>query len=160
MTDPHVVITLPGVPRGKGRHRSRIITPRGRKPFVSQYPDPETAAYEADLAAMARQAMVGLALLDEALSLEVEAFVPVPASWSDLKANDALAGRIVPTGKPDWDNYGKICDALNGIVWRDDSLVVAGQVIKAYSATPCLRVSVWRWFDPGPEQALLLGDFD
>ena len=160
MTDPYVVITLPGAPRGKGRHRSRIITPRGRKPFVSQYPDPETAAYEADLAAVARQAMIGLPTLDEALSLTVEAFVPVPASWSYRKANDALAGRIVPTGKPDADNYYKVVDALNGIVWRDDSLVVSGQVEKSYSATPCLRVSVWRWFEPEPEQPRLLGDFD
>ena len=73
--------------------------------------------------------------------------MPVPASWSARKTQKALAGRIVPTGKPDWDNFAKLAgDALNKIVWRDDSLIVLGQGMKVYSATPMLRVSVWKWF--------------
>lgn len=38
-----------------------------------------------------------------------------------------------PTSKPDADNYAKlILDALNGVLWRDDSLVVRLFVEKAY----------------------------
>ena len=38
-----------------------------------------------------------------------------------------------PTGKPDSDNYAKlILDALNGVVWRDDSQVVRLFAEKTY----------------------------
>lgn len=33
--------------------------------------------------------------------------------------------------KPDFDNLAKsVCDALNGIIWRDDSIITDGRVIK------------------------------
>ena len=46
----------------------------------------------------------------------------------------ALAGEILPTTKPDWDNHGKLTDALKGIVWKDDSQVVLQNVEKVYGA--------------------------
>jgi Holliday junction resolvase RusA-like endonuclease len=43
---------------------------------------------------------------------------------------------IYPTGIPDADNYAKLLlDALNGVVWRDDSQVVRLFVEKAYCTT-------------------------
>ncbi len=47
-----------------------------------------------------------------------------------------------PTVKPDWDNLGKVTDALNGIVWEDDKQVVDGQVIKYYDREPRLEIVV------------------
>lgn len=164
MTDPVVTITLQGAPRGQGRHRSRIIFPKdGRKPFATEYPDPETAKYSELVANAARLAMLGIPVLDEALSVFVEAHREVPVSWSKKNRADALAGLIMPTSTPDDDNYLKMRDALNGIVWRDDSLVVMSQVLKKYSETPMWRISVWKWFDGSeraPEQPNLIGDFD
>lgn len=163
MTDPVVIITLLGAPRGKGRHRSRIVRPHGKPPFIANYPDPETEAYEKALAAEGRIAMLGKPILDEPLSVALEVFVPVPASWSQKKQVEALAGRIMPTSKPDADNYAKMKDALNGIVWADDSLIVMEQTIKTYSATPAWRLTVWRWFEEKraeAQQLNLVGDFD
>lgn len=38
-----------------------------------------------------------------------------------------------PIGRPDVDNYAKLClDALNGVLWRDDSQVVRLLTEKAY----------------------------
>lgn len=46
----------------------------------------------------------------------------------------ALIGNIRPTTRPDVDNITKIiCDALNGIVWVDDSQVGICYTEKIYS---------------------------
>mgnify|MGYP001605447687 CR=1 FL=1 len=153
MTEPLVSILLPGDPRGKGRPRFRIVKPRGRPQFVTVYTDRETGLYEEALARCGRVAMGALAPLDGPLTAYVEAFVPIPSSWSNKKQLAAAAGEIFPTGKPDGDNYAKIAgDALNKIVWVDDSQIIMWQVLKLYSDFPRLRVSVWDWDDVGPAE--------
>jgi Holliday junction resolvase RusA-like endonuclease len=72
----------------------------------------------------------------------------VPESWSKRDKAAALDGTIRPTGRPDWDNYGKITDALNGICWKDDSQVVDGRVIKLYSDAPALRIEIREFISP------------
>lgn len=151
--DPLVTILLPGAPMGKKRHRSRVVTPNGRAPWVQTYPDPAGAAYESALALAGRVAMGARAPFDEALTVMVEAFVPIPASWSAKKQAAAAAGDIPATSKPDGDNYAKIAgDALNKICWVDDSLIVMWQISKQYSDFPRLRVSAWRWDDVPPSE--------
>ncbi len=55
-----------------------------------------------------------------------------------------LEGLIHPGKTPDWDNIGKIiCDALNGIAYRDDSHIVDGRTIKKYSDQPRVEVEIW-----------------
>lgn len=159
--DPLVTIVLGGAPMGKKRHRSRVVIPRVGRPWVQTYPDPDGVAYEADLAAAGREAMATSSLIadpfDGPLTVFVEAFVPIPESWSLKKKAAARAGDISPTGKPDWDNFGKIAsDALNKIVWADDSQIIMGQVLKQYSDFPRLRVSVWNWNDIEPPEPELL----
>jgi len=54
-----------------------------------------------------------------------------------------LEGIISPAKKPDWDNLGKaVCDALNGLAYRDDSQIVNSQVIKYYSDNVITRVEI------------------
>jgi Holliday junction resolvase RusA-like endonuclease len=61
----------------------------------------------------------------------------------------ALAGEVLPTTKPDADNVVKaVFDGLNGVLWRDDVLVVDLRVRKRYAATPCVRVEVWALDEP------------
>lgn len=55
---------------------------------------------------------------------------------------------IFPAGKPDRDNIGKLVqDSLNGILWRDDALIVDGRDKKRYctSAFPqeCIHLVVY-----------------
>ncbi len=136
-----ICIEVTGDPRGKGRPRSRIAGNSFRQ-FVQVYTDPETRAYEDRLRAAAALAMHGHSMLIGAVEVRVEAHFAVPASWSNRKSQRALAGEIRPTGKPDWDNIGKVVDALNGIVWKDDSQVVDGRILKFYGDTPALRITV------------------
>ena len=133
---------LGGPPGHKGRHRSRMVFPRGKKPFIQQYPDPATAAYEATLKQAAAIFMRGRAPTEAPLALLVHSFRPIPPSWSGKARRAAIAGDIRPTSRPDWDNYGKITDALNKIVWLDDAQVVDGRVIKLYAEHPALRIEV------------------
>ena len=106
------------------------------------YTPERTVNFEARLAYAAQQAMGQRALFDGPLMVAVEAFMPVAKSKPNRYRTAALAGQIRPTKKPDWDNVGKMLDALNLIVWTDDAQIVDGRVIKWYSDRPRLVVSV------------------
>lgn len=137
-----VAFELTGKPGHKARHRSRIVFPKIGKAFVHTYPDPDTEAYEKVLAQAAALFMRGRAPTENPVALLVHSFRPIPVSWSRRDQEAALAGGIRPTSKPDWDNHAKVTDALNGIVWHDDSQVVDGRSIKVYSDSPALRIEV------------------
>lgn len=157
MSDPLVTFTVPIAPRGKGRHRSRIVMPKFKKPFVHQYSDPETVAYESAVAAAGRLAMGSWAPFPGPLTVFVEAFFAIPASWPSRKRAQAAAGEIFHTSKPDGDNVFKaIGDALNGVCWVDDSQIVMSQALKLYSDYPRVRVSVWNWDDAAPAEPDLI----
>lgn len=159
-----LVFELGGPPGHKARHRSRLMIPKDvwvhtqrdsfipkanvKRIFIQQYPDPTTEAYEKTLAEAAGLFMRGRAPTENPVCLLVHSFRPIPASWSKTDQAKALAGNIVPTSRPDWDNYGKITDALNGIVWKDDSQVVDGRSIKRYSDEPALRIEVREMVEP------------
>jgi len=49
-----------------------------------------------------------------------------------------------PTSRPDWDNYAKlVCDALNGIAYKDDSQVVKAEVLLLWADEKT------QWSQPG-----------
>lgn len=143
--EPVFSVQLLGEPRGKGRPRFRIVQPRGKPQFVTVYTDSDTVKYEDRLRAVASDAMGGREPWDEPLSVLVEAFMPIPTSWSARQKERALQGHFWPTGKPDGDNILKMLDACNKVIWRDDSLIVQAVVRKQYCVAPRLVVSVWRW---------------
>lgn len=130
-----LVIELAGEPKGKGRPRVDFVRRR-------TYTPEKTVRYENALAHEAALVMRGRPPLTGALSIEVRAFMPVPASWSKRRQAAALAGRVFPTGKPDFDNLLKCLDALNKIVWRDDALVVSAVMHKRFDERPRLEVTV------------------
>ena len=134
MSDP-IEIRLDGAPVAKGRPRFNRATGRA-------YTPEKTARFEDRLALAAQLAMRGRPLLDGPLQLLFMAFIEVPASWSVRKKAKALGGEIYPTGRPDWENLAKTIDALNKIVWVDDSLIVTATVHKRYSDRPRTEISV------------------
>lgn len=144
MTEP-VIIRLAGEPRGKGRHRSRLAQNGAGETFIATHSDPATKAYEGRLKDAAAVVMLGRPLLDGPLAVAVWAYRSIPASLSKRKRELALADGLRPTTKPDLDNYAKTLDALNGIVWRDDALVVQGFFAKLYADRPELVIRVEAW---------------
>lgn len=141
--EPAVVVSLPGPPRGKGRPRMRVITPRGGRAFAGVYTDAETRNYEGMIRDVANKAMIDRPLLTGPLRVTVRALFPVPGSWSRKKREAALCGLVRPTGKPDCDNLGKVIDSCNGIVWNDDSQIVDMRITKFYDEKPSLTISAW-----------------
>lgn len=146
-----IAFTVPGPPVGKGRHRVRplmrnnkpVLGPGGR-PMVQTYAPEESVSYEGKVALAAHRVMDGRALLQGAIGMNVFIDVLVPQSWSARKRNDALAGRLRPTMKPDCTNVIKaIEDGLNGVVYCDDVQIVEGSFRKWYATTPSVRVEVW-----------------
>jgi Holliday junction resolvase RusA-like endonuclease len=138
-----VCFELPGEPRPKARHRSRIAY-KGKSPFVMQYPEPESAAYEGMIGQLAALHMRSKSPSDKPLALLVHVFKSIPKSWPERDREAALAGAIRPDGRVgDWDNFAKAaCDGMNKIVFFDDSQIVDGRCIKQYSDRPAIRIEV------------------
>lgn len=134
-----ITVTLPGLPRGKGRPR---FARRGK--FVSTYTDEKTASYEGALRLAGADAMRGEIPMVGALWVHVTAVFPIPASWSRKKREAAEQNQVAPTGKPDCDNLLKCLDAFNEIVWKDDAQIVSATVVKVYGTQPMLRVAIGR----------------
>lgn len=127
-------IELAGAPLGKERVR---VTRAGHA-----YTPERTVNYESRLALAAQRAMEGRAPLGGPLKVDVTAYMPIADSKPKKWKAAALTGGERPTKKPDWDNFGKILDALNLIVWTDDAQIVDGRVQKFYSDRPRMEILV------------------
>jgi Holliday junction resolvase RusA-like endonuclease len=131
-----LVIRVPGDIRGKGRPKfSRMNGGRA-------YTDAKTVSAENWVKACAVE-QVGQPCLEGPLTLSMSITVAIPPSWSKRKQAEALAGLVRPTGKPDLDNTAKlVCDALNKLVWQDDSQIVGMSMSKQYGTEPGAMLEV------------------
>lgn len=130
--------TVPGQPQGKGRPRIGKMGAHAR-----MFTPAKTVAYEGLIAHAAQVAMAGRPLVEGPVSVTLFIGVQVPASWSQKKQRQALAGEILPTTKPDKDNVIKaVYDGCNGVIWRDDVQVVEGSQRKRYSTMPRVDVEI------------------
>jgi Holliday junction resolvase RusA-like endonuclease len=130
-----IEIVLLGRPVAKGRPRFSRETGRAYTPA-------QTIKYETELKLAAEGVMGDRPPLDGPLRLEMTVVVPIPRSWSQKKQAAARSGELRPTSKPDWDNFGKVVDAGNLVVWIDDSQIVDGRVSKHYGDKPCMKIRV------------------
>ena len=63
--------------------------------------------------------------------------MPIPSGTSKKKRELMITGHLRPIKRPDRDNLAKLAsDLLLGIVIKDDSQIVGGQVGKWFSETP------------------------
>lgn len=138
MPESSLVITIPGVPVPQGR--PRVNTRRGNvyDPLKSKQ---EKQRIRAEVALHMRHHRV--AILEGALRVSLQFFVPIPKSFSKKRRIDAHEGRILPTPKPDLDNLAKlVLDACNGVVYKDDSCIVDEANSKRYSTQPRVVITV------------------
>jgi len=125
-----ITFTVPGPPHGKGRPR---FARRGN--FVATYTDAKTSSYEDQIRFYALQAMGSSKPLETALEAAIYIRLPVPKSYPKKRVADCLGGLEWPCKKPDWDNVAKsVCDAMNSIVYVDDSQIVECHVRKVYAS--------------------------
>lgn len=122
-----IIITLAGKPLAKQRIKIG---------FGTAFTPERTVNYEGQLAAAAQAVMAGRPPLTGPLAVHLEIRLPVPPSWSKKKQLAARNGLLRPTARPDFDNFAKMCDALNHIVWVDDAQVCEFSFVKRYSDMP------------------------
>ena len=129
---------IPGEPIAQGRARFSA-----RNGFVRAYDPRKSSDYKAYVASIARNTYK-LEPIDSAVELTLNFYMPIPKSFSKAKRTAALAGNIRPAVKPDIDNLAKATmDAISGICFTDDKLIVSCKLDKYYSAEPRTEVKVW-----------------
>ena len=115
---------VPGDPVGKGRPR---FTRMGRT-FTPQ----KTVTAESMVAMNARLVLGDPEPSAQPCIVDIDAAFAMPKTWSKKK-RALMAGRRC-TKKPDGDNIAKLVgDALNGLVWRDDSQVADWSIKKRWA---------------------------
>lgn len=131
-----VRITVAGIPAPAGSKRSF-------RPGIVVEASKRTRPWQALVAAAGRDAMGDRAPFTSAVSLTAEFVFPRPKShfrrdWS-LKERAPVWHMVRPDATK---LLRAIEDALTGIVWRDDALIVEQYVLKRYGFQPCCRISV------------------
>jgi|SRR3990167_2746046 len=135
-----ISFTVPGVPVPKAR--ARTVFQGGH---VHSYTPKKTVEYERLIARHARKAMNtgGILLLPFKGALAVTVIFTLPRPKSHFRKGSLKSEMPKrPISRPDVDNYAKTLDALNGIIWVDDSQVVDLKSIKRYNDLPS-QVGAW-----------------
>lgn len=122
-----IKFTVPAIPVAQPRQRHRIVSTHGKTLAMNYTPKTDPVnAFKAACQVAASAAYSG-APMDCPISMDVVFVFPRPMS---VRKKDGT-GRLPHTTKPDRDNLMKsLQDALNGLTYRDDSLICAGHVEK------------------------------
>ncbi len=133
-----VMFLVEGTPIGKGRPK---FARRGN--FVSTYTPTKTRDYETLIAEAARKAMGSSEPLKTPVAAFIYITVPIPQSYSKKRTAACLDGSERPCKKPDADNILKaFFDAMNKIVYEDDSQIVSIHATKQYGLVGMVEVLV------------------
>lgn len=121
------------------QQRARATSVNGK---VRMY-DPEASVSFKELVAYSALRYRPEKLLEGAITLTLDICRVMPKNFSKKKIEQAKSGILRPTSKPDTSNYLKgVEDALNGIIWRDDSQIVTVIVRKWYGVRPGTFVQI------------------
>lgn len=116
-----------GNPKPAPRPRARAFQTKSGHHVAQVYAGSTDKDWRALVAAAAREAWGEEPVMDGAVVLGLSFHLLRPKSVSVNKRPD-------PTTKPDLDNLVKsVKDAMNGLVWRDDSQVIRIEAEKVYT---------------------------
>ncbi|ELK47205.1 RusA family crossover junction endodeoxyribonuclease [Halobacillus sp. BAB-2008] len=133
-----IQFTVLGEPVAQGRPRAG----KSKNGKTVLYDPPKSKGFKQYVGLVASQHAPS-ELLEGPLSVKVKVYKPSLKSSSKKRTAEAEAGLFRPVTKPDVDNYVKgIKDALNKVIWNDDSQVVELTVSKWYSAKPRVEVQI------------------
>ena len=128
---------IEGKIKGKGRPR---FASYGR--YVKTYTPADTASYE-NLIKLQFRYCCGDWYSESPLKMKITAIHGIVKSATKKDRSRMLSGELKPTKKPDADNIVKIiCDALNGIAYKDDTQVVELEIKKVYGEVEKVIVEI------------------
>ena len=117
------------------QQRARTAIVKGR---VINYDPPKCRQYKQELA---YTASFEQSFKVEPLHLKIRIYRPIPKSFSKKKRREALEGKVLPATKPDLKNYvAGIEDALEGVVFKNDSQIISYDCAKYYGDPPRIEV--------------------
>lgn len=129
---------IPGQPQGKARAKTVRNKHTGG---VHSFTPEKTVLYENLIKTIAMEQKPKCT--EKPVCLIITAYFEIPKSKSKKIQGQMLADEILPTKKPDLDNIVKcVKDALNGIVYKDDSQVVQLYATKYYAYTPRVEITI------------------
>lgn len=137
---PELKLVIPGEPCAQGR--PRFSTHGG---FVKAYDPAKSRNYKAFVKYVATHEATkqGWLYTELPLAMKVVAYMGIPKSKSKKFRQAAVEGTERPTKKPDLSNIVKgVEDALNGLLYKDDSQIVSLKLKKYYSEEPRLEVTL------------------
>ena len=137
--DRQIKIILLGEPVPKQSTKFRIVTPKGKKPFVATYQPKELVKAKEDYQKAAKvQLPRNWKMLDKPVSCRIRFVFPFPKSTSKKVLKAHSEGEKQPkTTKPDGDNLMKLpFDSFNKIVYFDDARVWKVEAEKIYGHKP------------------------
>lgn len=115
----------------------------GRGRFIRVYDPPKTAKFKRELKQLATE-MYHDAPLEGEIYLKVVFYQKIQKSVSKKEHDRRASGIHRPIVKPDLSNYLKSFeDALNGILWKDDAMIVHEEIDKYYSDKPRIEVEIY-----------------
>ncbi|HLR91941.1 MAG TPA: RusA family crossover junction endodeoxyribonuclease [Atopostipes sp.] len=133
-----VEFTIPGEPVAQGRPRAG----KTRYGKTIMYDPQNSRDYKQFVGLVARQ-HAPKTKLEGALSVRMKIYRQIPKSTTKKNRALFLAGIKRPVVKPDIDNFTKgVLDALNHIIYTDDSQVVDLNASKYYSDNPRVELEI------------------
>ena len=135
MSSTRIEIMILGKPCSKARPK---FFRRGK--FVGTY-DPK-ANEKNDVALVVRQQAPDKPL-EGPLSMTLVAYMPIPKSVSHIRRVKMERGFLRPAVRPDANNINRFyTDAAEGILYLDDSQIVALSTLKYYSDRPRVEITI------------------
>lgn len=115
----------------------------GRGKFIRVYDPPKTAKFKRELKQLATE-MYHDAPLEGEIYLKVAFYRKIQKSISKKEHDKRASGEHRPIVKADLSNYLKSFeDALNGVLWKDDAMIVHEEIDKYYSDNPRIEVEIY-----------------
>lgn len=123
-------ICVKGNPVGKGRP---IVNTRTNTAFTPK----KTREYEKLVAECWKEQTGGFSFGgDVPLNAIIQAYFPIPKSYTKKRKREIITQGIKPLKKPDGDNIDKIIfDALNGVAYEDDKQICVHTTEKHYCSS-------------------------
>ena len=132
----NITVFIPGPPAPKGRHRSRVVTPKGGgKPWVQNYTDAKTVAWEERVAAEARSQITSVEVAEGGdFTLPLTGRMMISLRFNLHRPTSYPKSVEHHLKRPDVDNLAKaVLDGLqNANIMTEDNLVTDLTVAKRY----------------------------
>ena len=132
-----ISFTIPGNPVAQGRPRAAR---RGNR--IMMYDPKPSKDYKKHVAKIAKE-YAPEKPTEAALGVQMKIYREIPKSTTKKDRKLINEGLKRPVVRPDTDNYTKaILDALNGIIYKDDSQIVDLKASKYYSDNPRVEIKI------------------